>query len=125
MSVVWCPRTHAAFGHPPHPFRRFLEQGVNVALGTDSLASSPDLSILNEARFLYRSYPNAEILLRMITVNGALALGLAELFGSLQIGRPANLTVIAIPHGSRSPVRDLFATSGEVIRVITDGTRAK
>ena len=41
-TLVYCPRTHAAFGHPPHPFRDFLAQGVRVALGTDGLASNPD-----------------------------------------------------------------------------------
>ena len=30
-SIVYCPRTHAAFGHPPHPFRVFLARGVRVA----------------------------------------------------------------------------------------------
>src|SRR5262249_13209819 len=53
-SIVYCPRTHAAFGHPPHPFREFLARGVRVALGTDSLASNPDLDLLAEARFLTR-----------------------------------------------------------------------
>ena len=56
QSLVYCPRTHAAFGHAPHPFQKFLAQGVPVALGTDSLASNPDLDILAEARFLYRRH---------------------------------------------------------------------
>src|SRR5439155_17983395 len=51
-SVVYCPRTHAAFGHPRHPFREFLARDVRVALGTDSLASNPDLDLLAEARFV-------------------------------------------------------------------------
>src|SRR5213079_2478765 len=51
-TLVYCPRTHAAFGHPPHPFREFLARGKRVALGTDSLASNPDLSVLAEARFV-------------------------------------------------------------------------
>src|SRR5260370_21888261 len=37
-TVVYCPRTHAAFRHPPHPFREFLKRGARVALVTDSLA---------------------------------------------------------------------------------------
>ena len=43
QTVVVCPRTHAAFGHPRHPFPQFLQRGVRVALGTDSLASAPAL----------------------------------------------------------------------------------
>ena len=54
-AIVYCPRTHAAFGHPPHPFREFLARGVRVALGTDSLASNPDLDMLAEARFVHRT----------------------------------------------------------------------
>ncbi len=37
MSVVYCPRTHHFFGHPPHPVDKLLRAGIRVALGTDSL----------------------------------------------------------------------------------------
>ena len=50
MAVVYCPRTHAWFGHPPYPLEKMLAAGVPVALGTDSRASSPDLSLLAEMR---------------------------------------------------------------------------
>ena len=43
MSVVFCPRTHAYFAHERYPLARMLARGVNVALGTDSRASNPDL----------------------------------------------------------------------------------
>ncbi len=84
-GVVYCPRTHAAFGHPPHPWRDFLARGVPVALGTDSLASNPDLDLLAEARFLYQQHPDvsAASLLRLATLAGAKALGLADDTGSL------------------------------------------
>ena len=72
-SIVYCPRTHAAFGHPHHPFWAFADRGINVALGTDSLASNPDLSILAEARWLHadRGDLPGELLLRMMTLHGA------------------------------------------------------
>ena len=54
VAVAFCPRTHARFGHAPHPYRALLERGVIVCLGTDSLASAPSLSILDEMRFLHR-----------------------------------------------------------------------
>jgi len=47
-SVVYCPRTHAYFGHPPHRWREMLARGINVAVGTDSCASSPDLNLLDD-----------------------------------------------------------------------------
>src|SRR5262249_36601051 len=98
-TVVYCPRTHAAFGHPLHPFRELLARGVRIALGTDSLASNPDLDILAEARFLHRLYPDmpGADLLRAITLSGAEALGWQQETGSLEPGKSADLVVVPIP----------------------------
>jgi cytosine/adenosine deaminase-related metal-dependent hydrolase len=98
-SLVYCPRTHAAFGHPPHPFREFLRRGVRVALGTDSLASNPDLDLLAEARYLHECYPDVpgEVLLRMATHSGAAVLGWADETGSLTPGKSADLVVLPLP----------------------------
>jgi aminodeoxyfutalosine deaminase len=82
MSVVYCPRTHAYFEHEPHPWRQMLAKGITVALGTDSRASNPDLSLLAEMRFL-KSFDPAE-LLRMATLNGAKALGIDSQSGTLR-----------------------------------------
>ena len=46
MSLVYCPRTHAYFGHEPYPLAEMLAAGVRVAVGTDSRASNPDLRLL-------------------------------------------------------------------------------
>ena len=97
-AIVYCPRTHAAFGHAPHPFRSFLARGVCVALGTDSLASNPDLDMLAEVLFLHRQYPDlpgAE-LLRMATLSGAEALGWQDETGSLRAGKSADLIVVPL-----------------------------
>ncbi len=48
MSLVYCPRTHGFFEHSPYPLRQALDLGVRVAIGTDSRASNPDLSLLAE-----------------------------------------------------------------------------
>lgn len=97
-SLVYCPRTHAAFGHPPHPFREFLRRGIRVALGTDSLASNPDLDLLAEARFLHERYPDVSgaALLRMATLAGAEALGWSGQTGSLTPGKSADLAVVPL-----------------------------
>jgi cytosine/adenosine deaminase-related metal-dependent hydrolase len=110
-SLVYCPRTHAAFGHPPHPFRDFLRRGVRVALGTDSLASNPDLDLLAEARFLHAKYPDVpgEAVLRMATLSGAEALGWGDETGSLAPGKSADLAVIPLEGDSRGdPYRCLL-----------------
>lgn len=99
QTIVYCPRTHAAFQHPPHPFREFLARGVRVCLGTDSLASNPDLDILAEARFVHERHPDfaGDTLLKMITLSGAEALGWANETGSLKSGKSADFVVVPLP----------------------------
>jgi cytosine/adenosine deaminase-related metal-dependent hydrolase len=98
-TCIYCPRTHAAFGHPRHPFREFQARGVRVALGTDSLASNPDLDLLAEARFIHSIRPEVpcEELLRMATLTGAEALGWADETGSLEVGKSADFVVLPLP----------------------------
>ncbi|ADG69002.1 amidohydrolase [Planctopirus limnophila DSM 3776] len=77
LSVVWCPRTHAAFGHAPYPLQELMSRGINVALGTDSRASNPDLSLWKEIQFIGSRFPEMSSLqlLELATENGFTALG--------------------------------------------------
>jgi cytosine/adenosine deaminase-related metal-dependent hydrolase len=123
-TVVYCPRTHAAFGHPPHPFRDFLKRGVRIAVGTDSLASNPDLDVLAEIRFLHRHYPDVpgETLLRMATLSGAEALGWADETGSLTPGKSADLLVLPLPDEEASdPHRLVLGAATRVQAVLCRG----
>jgi len=123
-SIVYCPRTHAAFGHPPHPFREFMKRGVRVVLGTDSLASNPDLDILAEARFVHARCPDlpGETLLRMITLDGAIALGWGDVTGSLTPGKSADLVVLPLPdRDEQDPYRLIFESDLAVDRVVFRG----
>ncbi|MFO0887651.1 MAG: amidohydrolase family protein [Isosphaeraceae bacterium] len=99
VAIAYCPRTHARFGHKPHPARALMEQGAVVCLGTDSLASAPSLSILEEARFLKRRHPEfpGPLLLAMATLFGAWALRAETVTGSLRPGKSADLAIIALP----------------------------
>jgi aminodeoxyfutalosine deaminase len=110
QSLVVCPRTHAAFGHPHHPFPKM---NLRVALGTDSLASNPDLDILAEGRFLRRHYPEVApaTILRMLTLNGAEALGFADITGSLTPSKSAELVVLPLPNDERADPHDLVLDS--------------
>jgi len=101
-SLAYCPRTHHAFAHPPHRFGEMLRAGINVCIGTDSLASNPSLSILDELRFLRRRHPDvvAHELLAMGTIRGAVALGYDDEVGSLTVGKAADLVVIPIEAGA-------------------------
>lgn len=102
VSVAFCPRTHAAFGHPPHRCADMLARGINVCIGTDSLASNPSLSVLDELRQVRRSHPqiSPETLLRMGTIHGAKALGFGEEVGTLSPRRWADMTVIPLEQKS-------------------------
>ena len=109
-SVVFCPRSHHFFDRPAHSFRSMLEAGVNVCLGTDSLVSNDSLSILDEMRFLHGQYPNfpVETLLKMGTINGAIALGWQDRIGRLTIGMEADLTAVPLTGDNSNPLTDIF-----------------
>jgi cytosine/adenosine deaminase-related metal-dependent hydrolase len=97
-STVFCPGSHAFFGHRNHPVRRLLRAGVPVALGTDSLASNSELSMLREMRLLREGYGiDAPTALRMATRHGAMALfGRRCRIGELRPGWAADLTCVAV-----------------------------
>jgi cytosine/adenosine deaminase-related metal-dependent hydrolase len=125
MSLVYCPRTHAYFGHAAYPLARLLEDGVAVALGTDSRASNPDLSLLAEMRFLARrgdvSLPEV---LRLGTLAGAHALGRESELGSLSPGKLASLCAVALPDADAAePHELLLLNETEVIGAWRKGSR--
>jgi cytosine/adenosine deaminase-related metal-dependent hydrolase len=125
VTVIYCPRTHAAFGHAPHPFRQILANGGRVALGTDSLASNPDLNILSEARFVHKLHPDfpGDLLLRMITLSGSEALGWDHETGSLAPGKSADLIVLPLPSGdSKDPHDRLFNSDSSISKVMWRGS---
>jgi cytosine/adenosine deaminase-related metal-dependent hydrolase len=116
-TVVYCPRTHTAFGHPPHPFPELLAAGVNVALGTDSLASNPDLSILEEMRHVWRRRSgviSGDVLLRMGTWNGARVLDPRA--GSLKPGKSADWISVALPNCEPPDPHELLFDSSLPLR---------
>ena len=114
-SVVHCPRSHAFFQHARFPFQQLRKAGVNLCLGTDSLASMGkargeklELNMFSEMRSLASkvSVLSPEEILRMATVNGAQALGRAGKIGVLAPRAQADL--IAIPCGKSTG--DIFET---------------
>ena len=100
VSVAYCPRTREFFGHEQngrHRYREMLESGINVCLGTDSLASNPDLSVRTDARLLHeRDGLPALQALDMITQRGATALGRRDTLGSLTPGKLADVQLMRI-----------------------------
>lgn len=112
VSVVYCPRTHAYFQHSPHPWRKLLDRGVNVALGTDSRGSNPDLSVWREMQFLAQTAPEVDpgTILAMGTRRGAVALGHEADSGTLEPGKCAPAACVPLPEGGdNDPYRLLFS----------------
>jgi len=107
-SVVYCPRTHRYFGHPPHRFAEMTSRRVNVAVGTDSCASSPDLNLLDDLRVIRETTPDfqASSLWEMATIRGAKALSLDTQIGTLTPGKRADLIVFENP--GNDPLRDIL-----------------
>jgi cytosine/adenosine deaminase-related metal-dependent hydrolase len=124
-SVAYCPRSHAYFGHDAHPVRQLLDAGVNLALGTDSLASNDSLSMLDEIRFLSRERKDlkADEIFRMATLNGASALGFGGMIGRLRRGYWADMAVLSLPENV-SPkylISQVLEGAGECIGTVVQG----
>lgn len=89
--VVHCPGSFAFFGHEKFPLQKLRAAGVNIALGTDSLASNTSLNYLDEIRLFLKMFPkiNFTELLPMITTNAAKAIGLKHV-GKIAVGCTAD-----------------------------------
>ncbi|GIX05180.1 MAG: chlorohydrolase [Planctomycetaceae bacterium] len=98
LTLVYCPRTHAAGETRPHPWWNVLRQGGRVVIGTDSRATNPDLNLWRELQFLAQKAPPCShlVLLSLVTTRAAEALGCGPLVGTLQPGAPADLVVINV-----------------------------
>jgi cytosine/adenosine deaminase-related metal-dependent hydrolase len=129
-SVVHCPRSHAYFRHQPFPFRALSAAGVNVCLGTDSLASvkttaraKPELDMFAEMRAFTVAHPEVppSEILRLATQAGARALGWQDRIGGLFPQALADL--ITIPFQGRR--EDAYAAvtrhSGPISASMIDG----
>ncbi len=93
-SVVHCPRAHRFFGRDAAPWDLWRRHGVNVCLGTDSLASNESLDMRAEMRALWE-LPAREVL-AMATVNAARALNCADKLGKIAVGGWADLTAVPL-----------------------------
>ena len=123
-SVVWCPRAHRFFGHANHRWQEMLARRINVCIGTDSAASTPSLSILDELRHVCQQTPDAQadLILEMGTIRGAIGLGLDHVVGSLQPGKRADFVAVPIdPAGPAEPVSNLLIARTSMVKVWIDG----
>jgi len=109
VSVALCPRSNAYLGVGRAPLPTLLAAGVNVCVGTDSLASAPSLDVLEDLRALHAEHAAIAParLLEMATHNGARALGLHDL-GTLEPGRAAAFAYLPAERDVRDPLAYLL-----------------
>ena len=103
VSVVYCPGSNKWFGRNwKYPLREFLNNDINVVIGTDSLLSNEKLNMFYEMRVLKENFPDLEndIILKMATVNGAKAIGFEGEAGEIAVGRKADIIGIDIEDSS-------------------------
>jgi aminodeoxyfutalosine deaminase len=112
VHVVLCPRSNANLGVGVPPLPGLLEAGVNVCVGSDSLASVDSLDVLDDVAALHRAFPEvpARTLLRMATWNGARALGLEDL-GAIAPGMADAMAYAPADAAPSDP--ETFLVSGE------------
>ncbi|MGH2486358.1 MAG: amidohydrolase family protein, partial [Ktedonobacterales bacterium] len=102
IPVAHCPRSNAWLGCGRMPYAAYEQAGVRVALGTDSLASAPSLSLWDEAAAAYATHRDAgdavnlATLPRHATLDGAVALGVENDLGTLETGKLAQLACASL-----------------------------
>ncbi len=122
FNVVHSPRSHDYFDHSRFPFKRLHAIGLNVCLGTDSLASNESLSLFAEMRAFQRNEPtiSPEKIFEMVTVSAAAALHQQNSLGRIRSGFRADL--IAIPCTERGDLfAEMLAFEGEINWMMVNG----
>jgi 5-methylthioadenosine/S-adenosylhomocysteine deaminase len=113
--VLHCPESNLKLASGFCPVHKLMQAGVNVALGTDGAASNNDLDMFSEMRTAAllakavageaTALPAAQAL-RMATLNGATALGLADEIGSLEAGKSADIAAVRMDDIESVPLYD-------------------
>jgi len=113
--IVHCPESNLKLASGFCPVAKCIAAGVNVALGTDSAASNNDLDMFSEMRTAAllakgvsgdASAVPAITALKMATINGAKALGIDDITGSLSIGKAADIVAINLDPLETQPLYD-------------------
>lgn len=118
VSVLSCPRSNLKLGSGTARVSALMQKNVNVSLGTDGAASNNSLSVHREmtlCTLLQKGLTGdaavipANLALRLATINGAKALGMDDITGSLEAGKRADIAVFDIGSYAFSPGNDAVA----------------
>lgn len=133
--VLHCPSSNLKLGSGIAPVREMLQRGINVSLGADGAACNNRLDAFTEMRtaaLLQKVVHGADALdarrvLRMATIDGAHALGVESETGSLEAGKRADVSLVALDKLHTTPRPDIVSTlvyaaeASDVRSVIIDG----
>jgi aminodeoxyfutalosine deaminase len=97
-NLFWCicPNSNSYIEDKIPPVNLLIEEGVEIVIGTDSLASNTSLSILEELKTIQFNFPSISLhdLIFWATMNGAKAFGEENRFGSIEPGKKPGLLVL-------------------------------
>ncbi len=135
-NVVHNPAANLKLGSGIADVPDLLNRGINVALGTDGVASNNNLNLFEEAKvasILHKRNSPEDIdeqqVLDMATINGAKALGIDDKVGSIELGKKADLITVSLEqpemspvHGKRGVISNLvYSFSGDIDETIVNG----
>ena len=122
FHVVHSPRSHDYFKHSQFPFERLHSLGFNICLGTDSLASNKTLSLFAEMRAFQRSEPgiSPDEILKMVTVNPAMALHQENVIGRIRPGFCADLVAVQCSERD-NPFEQIVGFDGSIDWIMVNG----
>jgi cytosine/adenosine deaminase-related metal-dependent hydrolase len=125
-SVAHCPRSNKELGVGKMPLKKFLDAGITVGLGTDSLASVPNLNMWDEMRYAYqihrRDGVSPEDIFKLATIGGAKALGLGKEIGTLEPGKRADMIAVPLPKKNTGNLySDLLRETKSCIMTMVNG----
>lgn len=122
LAVAVCPRTARALAGVLPPIARLRSAGVRIAIGTDSRASSPDLSVRREcAELVGAGIASPKEAMRMATLDAAWAIGLERSSGRLAVGRPADVTIISMHAPNADPLEAAIDPGNSVLTTLRGG----
>jgi 5-methylthioadenosine/S-adenosylhomocysteine deaminase len=113
--LIHCPESNMKLASGAAPIQTMLSKGITVGLGTDGPASNNNQDLFEEMRSaslmskLVTGDPqalDAGAMIRMATIDGAKALGLDHLIGTLEPGKAADLIVVDLNRPHLTPVYD-------------------
>ncbi len=118
-AVCLCPGSNRFMGVGAAPAKKMLAHGIPLVLGTDSLASNPQLSLWREMQVLREDHPDLppEAVFAMASVNGARLLGIEGKLGAIAPGVSSSLLAVRCPAKSEAEVFEYLTSAGTDIRL--------